>query len=47
MNLGIVKGERHVFRIDNPDVRWHEPAHCNGWPKDHPGGWYDAPSRDR
>jgi hypothetical protein len=24
-------------------VRRHEFAHCNGWPKDHPSGWYDEP----
>jgi hypothetical protein len=40
---GVVKGKCYLFRIDNPDVRRHELAHSNGWPKDHPGGWYDAP----
>ena len=33
----------YVARIDVPGVRRHELAHCNGWPRDHPGGWYDEP----
>jgi hypothetical protein len=40
---GVVNGKCYLFRIDNPDVRRHELAHCNGWAKDHPGGWYDGP----
>jgi len=40
----VVKdGKCYVARIDNPGVRRHEVAHCNGWPRDHPGGWYDEP----
>jgi len=40
----IVKGAKcYVARLDIPGVRRNELAHCNGWPKDHPGGWYDAP----
>jgi hypothetical protein len=31
-----------IIRIDDEATRRHELAHCNGWPKDHPGGWYDA-----
>jgi len=38
----IVKdGKCYVARLDVPDVRRHELAHCNGWPKDHPGGYYE------
>ena len=40
-------GKCYVARLDVPGVKRHELAHCNGWPKDHPGGWYDAPPRDR
>jgi hypothetical protein len=37
----VVKdGKCYVARIDVPGVRRHELAHCNGWPRDHPGGWY-------
>ena len=44
----IVKGGKcYVARLNVPGVRQHELGHCNGWPKDHPGGWYDAPSHDR
>lgn len=32
-------GKCYVFRLDDRFVRRHELAHCNGWPKDHPGGW--------
>jgi hypothetical protein len=40
----VVKdGKCYVARIDVPGVRRHELAHCNGWPKNHPGGWYDEP----
>ena len=40
----VVKaGKCCVARIDVPGVRRHELAHCNGWPRDHPGGWYDEP----
>jgi hypothetical protein len=27
-----------VIRVNSERVRIHEWAHCNGWPKDHPGG---------
>jgi hypothetical protein len=44
----IVKdGKCYVARLDVPGVKRHELGHCNGWPKDHPGGWYDAPRHDR
>jgi hypothetical protein len=44
----IVKGGKcYVARLDVPGVRQHELGHCNGWPKDHPGGWYDAPRHER
>src|SRR5215470_6323000 len=44
----IVKGGKcYVARLDVPGVKRHELGHCNGWPKDHPGGWYDAPRHDR
>jgi hypothetical protein len=40
----VVKDDKcYIARIDNPGVRRHELAHCNGWPKDHPGGRYDEP----
>ncbi len=39
--------ERPIYNGTVPGVRRHELGHCNGWPKDHPGGWYDAPPRDR
>ena len=26
----------YVWRIDDPKVKRHELAHCNGWPGDHP-----------
>jgi hypothetical protein len=38
---GIVGGKCYVFRLDMPDVARHELAHCNGWPSDHPGGYYE------
>lgn len=28
----------YIVRVDSETVRRHELAHCNGWPKDHPGG---------
>jgi hypothetical protein len=31
-------GKCYVWRVDDDVVRRHEFAHCNGWPKDHPGG---------
>src|ERR1700730_6918870 len=43
----VVKDSKcYVARIDNPGVRRDELAHCAGCPKDHPGGWYDAPLHD-
>jgi len=44
MGLLVVNdGKCYVARIDVPGVRPHELAHCNGWARDHPGGWYDQP----
>ncbi len=38
----IVKnGICYVVRVDMPDVARHELAHCNGWPSNHPGGYYE------
>lgn len=37
----LVQGKCYVFRLDMPDVARHELAHCNGWPNDHPGGYYE------
>jgi len=43
----VKDGKCYVARLDVPGVKRHELGHCNGWPKDHPGGWYDAPRHDR
>jgi len=37
----IKDGKCYVYRMDMPDMARHEYAHCNGWPSDHPGGYYE------
>jgi hypothetical protein len=37
-------GKCWVIRVDSKQVLEHEIAHCNGWPKEHPGGvWLNLP----
>jgi hypothetical protein len=35
-------GKCYIVHIGDKDIRRHEIAHCNGWPHDHPGGWWDV-----
>src|SRR6516164_5367440 len=40
----FIDGKCWVIRVDSDLVLEHEIAHCNGWPKDHPGGvWRNLP----
>jgi hypothetical protein len=40
----MVNGTCMILRVDSLDVLEHEIAHCNRWPKDHPGGvWINLP----
>jgi hypothetical protein len=36
--LDYAAGLREGWDIDVRTLRYHEEAHCNGWPADHPGG---------
>lgn len=43
LGCSLVKdGKCYIVYTGAIGVLRHELAHCNGWPKDHPGGWYSV-----